>query len=100
MIREAPKILYKAFALLDDTLKRPNAFISLNGIVREVEIRLCAYFIAEDDIIGILKIVGDVVSLILVYDWIHVVDCEEKLIAIILEESCNVLLGCASGLIR
>ncbi len=54
-------------------LKRPNTFVSLNSIIRDIKVCLYTYLITKYDIIGVLQIVGNVIFLIFIDNWIRIV---------------------------
>lgn len=65
--------LYNTPTLLDIIRIRPNAIICNNGVIREINPRLCAYRIRKYDIIVALKEVVHELDGIWVDDWVYVV---------------------------
>lgn len=89
-----PKAINEASFLFHGTFKRPNAFVCCNSIIRKIKIRFRTHYIPKYNIVWVLEIVRNVVSLILIDDWINIIESQEKLIAHVIEKNLNILLTC------
>ena len=85
-----------AAALLQVIGVGPNAVVSINGVIGEVNPGLCAYRVRKDDIVVSLKEVVHELYGIGVDDRVNVVDGEVE-IAVSLEELLDLVLRSAGA---
>jgi hypothetical protein len=71
--------------------KRPNAFITVDSIVRKPNPSFSTSLLRKTNIIATLDIIGDKIWLVRVNDWIYVIQLEKK-VTLLHESSVNFLL--------
>jgi hypothetical protein len=88
-----PKALNERTSHLLETLKGPNAVVSWNRVVCEVDVGLGANLIAKKNVARVLQIIRDEVFVVLVDDGVYIEIGEVKLVAVVEKELSDVFGG-------
>ncbi len=83
-----------------NALEGPNTIICWDGVVREVDISLSPYLVAEQDVVGVLQVIGNEIFVVLVDDGVYIKIGKVELIAVIEEELSDVFGSGACDLWR